>query len=200
MSRLRIYFDVSVLGDAWYNQLSRTGIARVADRLFVHLARRADVELIAFSSSGNERAALRWLEARQSDEDFSYCRLEFGVISYVQGYLFRVESWMREKQRMARLTPLVGTWRTLKNLLKSFKRSLLSLHHSRVVREFRSEARRSVLFDIIQYFESRSFDYKKCHVDFSQSSLDIISKNSAADVRWIEGEFNIDLKKHGYYL
>lgn len=62
------------------------------------------------------------------------------------------------------------------------------------------EARRSALFDIIQYFESCSFNYKRCHVDFSQSSLDIISKISAADVRWIEGKFNIDLKKHGYYL
>jgi hypothetical protein len=61
------------------------------------------------------------------------------------------------------------------------------------------EARRTVLFDIIQHFESRNINYKRCLVDFSQSSLEIISKNSAYDVRWIEEEFGINLKEHGYY-
>lgn len=146
MSRLRIYFDVSVLGDAWCNGLSRAGIARAADCLFAHLSIRRDVELIAFSSSGNERAAYHWLESLSLGQGSCYSKLHFGLISHVQEYCFRVESWMREKERKACLVPLVRSWRMLKNLSKFLRRGLLSSQHSRIVSEFRSTEGHSVYF------------------------------------------------------
>ena len=54
---MKVLFDVSILGYSLLNQQYRTGIYRVAVALLRALAKRPELELIGYSSSGNQLLA-----------------------------------------------------------------------------------------------------------------------------------------------
>mgnify|MGYP006424307031 CR=1 FL=1 len=123
--QLRILFDVGILGDAFQDNLAKTGIARVAESLLQALAHRADVMLFPVTFSGNDYACQRFLE-READLQTLDLRFlcEPGWCRPLITLFSQLEFSCRKAQFSANHATKGFLCKTLKNLFKTLKQSL----------------------------------------------------------------------------